>query len=379
LAAWAAPLFDITVDLAVRRRRSAAPEKSPVSSERHGQPPTEGDARSGGHTPPGATLNGDMRLVDLPRRISYAGGVPVNWDDETRFTSRENVEKEAGDERDRAYLIVLAGSSVGEMFILNTSRTVIGRGNQADIHIIDEGISRRHAEVMQEGDRVFVRDLGSTNGTFLNGHRINEHPLKDGDKIQVGSTTILKFTFHDSLDESFQRQMYESALRDGLTKAFNKKYFLERLDSEFAYSIRHKSPLSLIMLDIDHFKSINDSYGHLAGDYALATMAGVVASGTRQEDVFARYGGEEFGIICRGIDLEGAVVFAERIRQMVAAASFVYGQTQLNVKISVGVATVPETGMREYTELIACADEALYAAKRGGRNRVVAANSLSKP
>jgi diguanylate cyclase (GGDEF)-like protein len=299
--------------------------------------------------------------------------VGVDWDDETKISAKDELAKPVSKDRDRAYLIVLAGASVGEMYKLTKRKVVIGRGSQADIHVVDDGISRRHAEIENDGESMLIRDLGSTNGTYCNGERITEHALEDGDKIQVGSTTILKFTFHDSLDESFQRQMYESALRDGLTKVFNKKYFLDRLESEFAYAIRHKSPLSLVMFDIDHFKKINDTHGHLAGDYALATLANVVSGTIRQEDVFARYGGEEFAVICRGVDLVGAVAFGERIRRMVAAQLFVYQDVELKVSVSVGVAAVPDVGMREHAELIAAADEALYEAKRGGRNRVVAA------
>jgi diguanylate cyclase (GGDEF)-like protein len=297
--------------------------------------------------------------------------VGTDWDDDTKIASKDELQKPVTKDRDRAYLIVLAGSSVGEMYKLATERTIIGRGNQADIHVVDDGISRRHAEIHNNGKEILIRDLGSTNGTFCNGERIGEHTLRDGDKIQVGSTTILKFTFHDSLDETFQRQMYESALRDGLTKIFNKKYFLDRLESEFAYAVRHKSPLSLVLFDIDHFKKINDTYGHLAGDYALATLAGLVAGTIRQEDVFARYGGEEFAVICRGVDLTGAATFGERIRRLVQAHLFVYQTTELKVTVSVGIAAVPDVGMREHAELIAAADEALYEAKRGGRNRVV--------
>jgi diguanylate cyclase (GGDEF)-like protein len=296
---------------------------------------------------------------------------PIDWDDDTKIASKDELQKPVAKDRDRAYLIVLAGSSVGEMYKLTSERTIIGRGNQADIHVIDDGISRRHAEIVNSGENIKICDLGSTNGTFCNGERIDEHVLRDGDKIQVGSTTILKFTFHDSLDETFQRQMYESALRDGLTKIFNKKYFLDRLESEFAYAIRHKTPLSLVMFDLDHFKKINDTHGHLAGDYALATLANLVAGTIRQEDVFARYGGEEFAVICRGVELVGAAAFGERIRRMVQAQLFVYQSTELKVTVSVGVAAVPDVGMREHAELIAAADEALYDAKRGGRNRVV--------
>ncbi len=264
------------------------------------------------------------------------------------------------------------------MYKITTESTVIGRGQQADIQVIDEGISRRHAEIVHEGDDIVIRDLGSTNGTYCNGDRIAEHQLSDGDKIQVGSTTILKFTFHDSLDESFQRQMYESALRDGLTKIFNKKYFLDRLESEFAYAVRHRTPLSLVMFDIDHFKKINDTHGHLAGDYALSTLAKVVSDTIRQEDVFARYGGEEFAVICRGIDLGGALAFGERIRRCVDGQAFVYNGIDIKVTVSVGVAAVPEVGMKEPQELIGAADDALYQAKRQGRNRVISGDVAAK-
>jgi diguanylate cyclase (GGDEF)-like protein len=297
--------------------------------------------------------------------------VPLDWDDETKISAKEELNRPTPKDRDRAYLIVLAGSSVGEMYKITAESTVIGRGQQADIQVIDEGISRRHAEIKHEGENIIIRDLGSTNGTYCNGDRITEHQLSDGDKIQVGSTTILKFTFHDSLDESFQRQMYESALRDGLTKIFNKKYFQDRLESEFAYAVRHRTPLSLVMFDIDHFKRINDTHGHLAGDYALSTLAKVVSDTIRQEDVFARYGGEEFAVICRGIDLGGALAFGERIRRCVDAQAFVYNGVDIKVTVSVGVAAVPEVGMKEPQELIGAADDALYQAKRQGRNRVI--------
>jgi two-component system, cell cycle response regulator len=300
--------------------------------------------------------------------------VSTEFDDETKVADGQEIKQPGSRDRDRAYLIVLAGSAVGEMYKISKDQTVIGRGSQADIQVIDEGISRRHAAIQLDGERVVVLDLGSTNGTYLNGEKVdNAHGLRDGDKIQVGSTTILKFTFHDSLDENFQRQMYESALRDGLTKAFNKKYFLERLESEFAYALRHKTPLSLVMFDIDHFKKINDTHGHLAGDHALVTLATLIAQTIRKEDVFARYGGEEFAVICRGVDLGGAQLFGERIRSRVEAQKFAFNGTQLSMTVSVGVATVTDVGMRQMLDLIGITDDALYQAKRLGRNRVIVA------
>ncbi len=298
----------------------------------------------------------------------------TDFDDETKVADGAEVQKPGTRDRDRAYLIVLAGSAVGEMYKINKDETVIGRGSQADIQVIDEGISRRHAAIRLENGEVLATDLGSTNGTFLNGERITRQALSDGDKIQVGSTTILKFTFHDSLDESFQRQMYEAALRDGLTKAFNKKYFLERLESEFAYAQRHNTVLSLVMFDIDHFKKVNDTLGHLAGDHALVGLSAVIAQTIRKEDVFARYGGEEFAVICRGVDLAGAQQFGERIRVRVEALRMDFNGHPLNITVSVGVAVVNDSGMRSMLDLIGLADDALYQAKRGGRNRVVAAS-----
>ncbi len=298
--------------------------------------------------------------------------MPYEWDEQTKVSSKsaEPASDPASAKDQSAYLIVLAGTGVGEMHKLTRDVTTIGRGSQADIQVTDEGISRRHAEIRMIADTATICDLGSTNGTYCNGERVTEQPLADGDKIQVGSTTILKFTFHDSLDESFQRQMYESALRDGLTKIFNKRYFQERLESEFSYAQRHRSPLSLLLFDLDHFKNINDTAGHLAGDHTLVTLAELVAKTMRQEDVLARYGGEEFVILCRGVDRAGAVVFAERIRKLVAAQSFVYEGRPLQVTISIGVASLPPDGMEGAAELVQAADEALYEAKRAGRNCV---------
>jgi len=272
--------------------------------------------------------------------------------------------------RDRAYLVVLAGSAVGEMFKIQEEHTVIGRGAKAQIRLIDDGISREHAEIVVQGDEVLLKDLGSTNGTFCNGAKVDSRPLVDGDKILVGSTTILKFTYHDNLDEVFQRQMYESALRDGLTKAFNKKYFSDRLDSEFTYSVRHGSPLTLVMFDIDHFKKINDGFGHQAGDAVLSDLSALMMMSLRAEDVFARYGGEEFAVICRGSDLAQGQIVAERLRRATETRQFAYNGKIIPVTISLGLAGLPDAAIRDSAGLVSATDAALYRSKQGGRNRV---------
>ncbi len=276
-----------------------------------------------------------------------------------------------GGKRDRAYLVVLAGASVGEMYKIEGDKTVIGRGQRAQIRLLDDGISREHAQLVIINDRVVLQDLGSTNGTYCNGLKVEANKeLVDGDKILVGSTTILKFTYHDNLDEIFQKQMYESALRDGLTKAFNKKYFTDRLESEFTFAIRHVAPLTLVLFDIDHFKKVNDTHGHQAGDHVLSEISALLTGALRAEDVFARYGGEEFAVICRGSDVTQGQIVAERMRKAVEVNKFVFEGTHIPVTISVGVAGLPDANVKDAAELVSLADQSLYKSKHAGRNRV---------
>jgi two-component system cell cycle response regulator len=289
-------------------------------------------------------------------------------DEQTRLF--EAPKAPAGGKRDRAYLVVLAGASVGEMYKVEGDKVVIGRGQKAQIRLFDDGISREHAQIVIEGNQIILQDLGSTNGTFCNGLKVDRRELVDGDKILVGSTTILKFTYHDNLDEMFQRQMYESALRDGLTKAFNKKYFTDRLESEFTFATRHASALALVLFDIDHFKKVNDTHGHQAGDHVLFEISTLLSSALRAEDVFARYGGEEFAVICRGSDESQAQVVGERMRKAVEGHRFVYEGTLIPVTISVGIAVLPNPAVKDANDIVGFADQALYKSKNGGRNRV---------
>jgi diguanylate cyclase (GGDEF)-like protein len=220
---------------------------------------------------------------------------------------------------------------------------------------------------------VELEDLGSTNGSFVNGERIERAMLQDGDKIQLGTATILRFTYQDEIDEDFQRQMFESASRDALTQIYNKRFLVERLQSEFAYSMRHKALLSLIIFDIDHFKRINDTYGHLAGDYVLATLAKTVTPMIRSEDTFARYGGEEFVILSRSTDPPSASVVSERVRQHVERFKFEFEGQRIPVTVSLGLAGMPHPDIKAPDDLLARADKALYEAKNSGRNRMVRA------
>jgi diguanylate cyclase (GGDEF)-like protein len=304
---------------------------------------------------------------------SMNSGPPDDDIEATRVAHVKELQQEllARAQRDRAYLIVLAGSNVGEMYEVEGPETVLGRGANATVRLNDDGISRRHARLVLVQNEVVLEDLNSSNGTAVNGETITQRILRDGDKIRLGSTTILKFTYHDHLDVSFQQQMLDAALRDGLTKAFNKRYFLGRLETELAYAKRHRAPLSLVMFDVDHFKRVNDTFGHLAGDYVLAKISKLTQNTVRTEDVFARYGGEEFGVICRGVNLANAGILGERLRAIVETTEFDHEGTRMPITISVGVAAYPDLPLESPEQLIAAADEALYQAKRTGRNRVL--------
>jgi two-component system cell cycle response regulator len=292
--------------------------------------------------------------------------------DEDRTAIGDLTAIKVGNRRDRAHLIVLAGGSLGQMFRVEKTETVIGRAADAGIRLEDDGVSRRHARIVQRAGEVWIEDLESANGTFVNEGRVNRQVLRDGDKIQMGSTTILKFTYGDELEEAFQQKMYDAALHDGLTGAFNKRHFLDRLPTEVAYARRHKTPLTLLMFDVDHFKQVNDRHGHVAGDYVLQTIASIVTGTLRTEDIFARYGGEEFAVLCRSATLEKGSVLAERLRAKVETHLFNHHGDRIAVTISLGVAAFVDHPDAQ-TQLISEADAALYRAKRAGRNRVVSA------
>jgi len=272
-----------------------------------------------------------------------------------------------------AYLVVISGPSFGEMYRLKGERSVLGRGERADIRILDDGVSREHAAIERDGGKVVLSDLGSTNGTFCNGGRIQRHELTDGDKVAIGATTILRFTYQDQVDEHYQKRLFESALRDGLTSTFNRRYFIDRLHAEVRFAHRHEKSLALLFVDIDHFKSINDRHGHPAGDAVLAGVARVMTATIRAEDVLARYGGEEFAVVCREIEVDGARVLGERLRAAVEAERFEHDGKIIPVTISIGIMVARK--IDDPQALIASADGAMYEAKRAGRNRVCLASA----
>ncbi len=275
---------------------------------------------------------------------------------------------------DRATLTVLSGLNAGQVFALDGLDHIVGRGTEADLWLEDPAISRLHTRVVRRPDgRFLLEDMGSTNGTFVAGRKVEGRvDLQNGDRIQIGPNLMLRFALTDDAEEELQRRLYESSTRDALTRAFNRKYLNERLIAEIAHARRHKTQLSLLMLDLDRFKDVNDVHGHLAGDMVLRVVAAHMAKLIRIEDVLARYGGEEFVILVRSTAHGDAAKLAERVRSTVESLQITATEgTTLTVTTSIGVSSLaelaPEAGG---TELIATADARLYRAKMDGRNRV---------
>jgi diguanylate cyclase (GGDEF)-like protein len=274
--------------------------------------------------------------------------------------------------RDRATLTVLAGPNAGASFGLHEEEEiVIGREESAGICLDDPSVSRRHARIVRDGEGYAIEDLRSTNGTFVAASRVERAVLASGDRIQVGSNCVLRFAFVDETEESLQRRLYESSTRDALTGVFNRKCLFERLKAEVAHARRADEPLSLLMLDVDHFKKVNDLYGHAAGDHVLRSVAQCASNTVRAGDVFARYGGEEFATIARNAHLEEAIALAERLRRAVAAMRLEVGNGSIGVTVSIGVVALDECDPAlDERELVTIADARLYGAKIQGRNRV---------
>ncbi|HEX3596955.1 MAG TPA: GGDEF domain-containing protein [Polyangiaceae bacterium] len=274
--------------------------------------------------------------------------------------------------RDRAVLVRMDETHAGQVILADGADLRIGRHPTSSLVIDDEGISRSHARIVRKGSSYFVEDLGSSNGTYVNGERLEfAAELSDGAQLQLGPRVRFRFSVVDEHQERILRQLYESSVRDALTGVFNRAYFVERLSAELAYANRHSSDASLLLLDLDHFKKINDTYGHPGGDAVLRTLAGTVRRVLRVEDIFARYGGEEFIVLLRGIGIEGAARAAERLRRAIISTPAEHEGQHIDCTVSIGCASLG-CGDRSAQALIATADRRLYAAKHGGRDQVVA-------
>jgi two-component system cell cycle response regulator len=281
------------------------------------------------------------------------------------------------------YLIVMRGGMPGTMLRLGADQTTLGRSTENTFSLDDLTVSRRHATVRIDANGLAtLTDEGSTNGTFLNGNRLKEFrpiDIEDGDRLQLGSGVVLKLVRLDASDASFQRELFERTIRDGLTGVYNRSYFLDQIGGLSARQEAERSGLAILMIDVDHFKRINDRYGHLVGDSVLREVSCVIREATRVEDLVARYGGEEFIVALPVASVEQAANRAERIRAGVAARRIRAVGVDTQVTVSIGVAYGPSCWPVGEVSLIEAADEALYLAKAEGRNCVIVAGKAGSP
>ncbi len=271
-------------------------------------------------------------------------------------------------------LLMISGAELGRSFALVQDEFLIGRASQCDLPIEDDLVSRHHCKIVRKPSGIELTDLKSTNGTLVNGKKIEGTKiLAEGDQIQVGTTTILKFAMQEEVEANFFGKLFDAATRDFLTSTYNKKFFVERLRDEFSFAQRHQRDLAILIIDIDHFKKVNDTHGHLVGDITLKKVAHHLLSHTRKDDLVSRFGGEEFVILMRDVNLEQARILAEQLRKGVSEIEMKSNSKSFRVTVSVGVATLNAENSSQFTKfenLISSADEKLYEAKNTGRNKV---------
>ncbi|QEL14624.1 GGDEF domain-containing protein [Limnoglobus roseus] len=290
---------------------------------------------------------------------------------DTLVTTRSELLQSGGSDACLVH-IYPTGPAMGKRFPLGISSLYLGRGEDNDIRIQDSSVSRKHAVVHPVSDGFQVEDLGSTNGTFINDLPVDRPTtLRDRSYLRVGNC-IYKFLTGGNIEADYHEEIYRLTITDGLTEINNHRFLIDYLDRELARSIRHERPLAVVMFDLDKFKSVNDTHGHLCGDYVLRELSQRIKKFVRREDLFARYGGEEFAVVLVETGMPMAIEAAERIRRTVYETPFRFDGAVLNLTVSLGVASTAggEHGLTPL-ELLRRADALLYRAKQAGRNRAV--------
>jgi two-component system cell cycle response regulator len=268
-------------------------------------------------------------------------------------------------------LVVIYGQEMGRRVRVTTEPLVIGRSPKCEIQVDQESVSRNHCRIRFEGGEFLVRDLGSTNGTYVNDDLVHDDGrLRHGDQLKVGRT-ILKFIVGDNVEVEYHEEIYRLMTTDGLTQLHNKRYFDEMLDREVARAKRYKRSFSLLVFDIDLFKNVHDRFGHLAGDAILRQLGAVLLGRLRVNDVLARIGGEEFALITPEVGLDGAKELAGKINRLIGDTRFEFEGARVHVTVSIGVAEW-QTHYEDPSDVLKAADDKMYEAKRNGRNQVCA-------
>lgn len=290
------------------------------------------------------------------------------FDEKTRVTDGVSF-KPSGPTNDALVLIYPPGPDMGRKYKLDAGVVNLGRDSSNQIVVNSDSVSRRHARLTIESGQRMITDLQSTNGTYINNMPILSHFLKNGDQLKIGET-IFKYLVGSDVESAYHEEIYTMTIKDGLTEIYNKRYFEEALERELSRAQRHQRELSMLIFDIDFFKKVNDTFGHLAGDYVLRDLASVISKRSRHEEVFARYGGEEFVVLLPESNSAEAVTLGEQLRRIVEEHKFVFEGEEIPVTVSIGVMTTGGRDKLTSADFIKAADEQLYIAKSEGRNCV---------
>tara|TARA_B100000029_G_scaffold493706_1_gene556529 strand:+ start:452 stop:1408 length:957 start_codon:yes stop_codon:yes gene_type:complete len=282
------------------------------------------------------------------------------------LVERGSRRKEPGE----SCLVLLMGPDIGKRFPLGEGKHLVGRDSEALISLREASVSRHHAEVVVDDSQVVVRDMGSTNGTYVNDGLVTSSTVSDGDIVKFGRV-IFKFLCGSNIENAYHQEIYRLTTTDPMTQLFNRRYLMETLVREISRARRYHHELSFAMVDLDHFKHVNDTYGHLAGDHVLKMVGRSLQRSLRRPDILARYGGEEFGVIFPETGLEAVIEVSERLRESVAKRAYTFDGFPIPITISMGVAALSPDDSADGIDLIQRADERLMAAKSGGRNKVV--------
>ncbi|MCU7940096.1 MAG: diguanylate cyclase [gamma proteobacterium symbiont of Bathyaustriella thionipta] len=272
------------------------------------------------------------------------------------------------DDASEACLVRIYPHSIGDgIFHLPQETINIGRDKNCHLELADQSVSRQHAQIEFSENRFIISDSNSCNSTFINDKKIAKSHLTSGDLIRIGHT-IFKFLSCGHIEKQYHEEIYSMMINDGLTNIPNKRFFMEMLEREVTRSQRHQRPLSLIIFDIDHFKCINDQYGHLSGDIVLRDLCQRIKPYIRKDELFARYGGEEFVILLPETNSEQALSFAEKILSVTNSRDFIVENVSIPTTISMGISQINLAQTMSAKDLIQNADKMLYKAKNNGRN-----------
>ena len=298
----------------------------------------------------------------------------------------DDTEDGAGDVPAGVSITVLHGSGLRQICFLDADGGVLGRDLDCDFQLTDPTVSRAHARIVRREKGFVVEDLHSTNGTYMGEERVeHEAPLPSACQIRLGLHTVLQCLCVDATAAERLRELENEIFIDPLTQTGNRRFFKRRLREELAFGARHARTVGLLMVDVDHFKRVNDEFGHIVGDQVLCELGRILKDSVRNEDTVYRFGGEEFCVLTRAVRATGLYTLAERIRLAVEFFALPADGGPVRITVSVGATFVEpadlsglatmgadnEAGDLAKHVLVERADMALYQAKDKGRNCVV--------